>query len=79
MVTVAFSFIQQEVIPRVGAGQLQLRLRLHEGTRLERTGQKTKQLLGIIWRNANLFLYRSTGRGIKKMAITGDDHLISVP
>lgn len=45
---VIFSFIGKELFPRVDAGQLQIRLRLPEGTRLERTEQKTKQLLGMI-------------------------------
>jgi multidrug efflux pump subunit AcrB len=44
----AFYFIGKELFPRVDAGMLQVRLRLPEGTRLERTEEKTKQLLGII-------------------------------
>lgn len=44
----AFNFIGKELFPRVDAGQFQVRLRLPEGTRLERTEVKTKQLLGII-------------------------------
>jgi multidrug efflux pump subunit AcrB len=43
-----FSFIGKELFPRVDAGQFQVRVRLPEGTRLERTEQKTKQLLSII-------------------------------
>ena len=43
-----FSEVGKELFPRVDAGQLQVRLRLPEGTRLERTEQKAKQLLAII-------------------------------
>jgi multidrug efflux pump subunit AcrB len=43
-----FSFIGKELFPRVNAGQLQTRIRLADGTRLERTEAKTKRLLDII-------------------------------
>jgi multidrug efflux pump subunit AcrB len=43
-----FNFIGKELFPKVDAGQFQVRLRLPDGTRLERTEDKTKQLLSII-------------------------------
>jgi multidrug efflux pump subunit AcrB len=48
LTVVIFNFIGKELFPRVDAGQFQVRVRLPEGTRLERTEDKTKQLLGII-------------------------------
>lgn len=43
-----FKIIGKELFPRVNAGQLQLRARLADGTRLERTEVATKKLLQII-------------------------------
>lgn len=37
-----------EIFPKVDAGQLQARLRLSEGTRIERTEEKTKQFLQMV-------------------------------
>jgi multidrug efflux pump subunit AcrB len=48
LAVVIFNSIGKELFPRVDAGQFQVRVRLPEGTRLERTEDKTKQLLGII-------------------------------
>jgi multidrug efflux pump subunit AcrB len=48
LAVLVFTFIGKELFPRVDAGQFQVRLRLPDGTRLERTESKTKQLLGII-------------------------------
>jgi len=43
-----FNVVGKELFPRVNAGQLQARIRLADGTRLERTETATKKLLGII-------------------------------
>ncbi len=43
-----FLIIGKELFPKVDAGQFQVRLRLPEGTRIERTEEKTKQLLHLI-------------------------------
>lgn len=43
-----FSVIGKELFPQIDAGQLQARIRLADGTRLERTETKTKRLLQII-------------------------------
>lgn len=43
-----FSVIGKELFPRVNAGQLQMRIRLANGTRIERTEIQTKKLLDII-------------------------------
>lgn len=42
-----FSVIGKELFPRVNAGQLQARIRLADGIRIERTEAKTKRLLDI--------------------------------
>ncbi|HVW13878.1 MAG TPA: efflux RND transporter permease subunit [Mucilaginibacter sp.] len=43
-----FNVIGKELFPRVNAGQLQARIRLADGMRVERTEAKTKRLLDII-------------------------------
>jgi multidrug efflux pump subunit AcrB len=43
-----FNVIGKELFPRVNAGQLQARIRLADGIRIERTEAKTKRLLDII-------------------------------
>ena len=45
---VGFSLIGKEIFPKINAGQLKVRLRLPDGTRLERTEESTKQLLAIV-------------------------------
>ena len=42
-----FSFIGTEIFPKVDAGQTQVRLRLPTGTRVERTEDATRKILGI--------------------------------
>jgi multidrug efflux pump subunit AcrB len=48
LAAIVFSIMGKELFPKVDAGQFQVRLRVPEGTRLERTEDKTKQLLAII-------------------------------
>ncbi|MBS1599960.1 MAG: efflux RND transporter permease subunit [Bacteroidetes bacterium] len=53
MTTIIFSFfiynsIGKEIFPKIDAGQLQLRLRMPSGTRIERTEEATKKVLNII-------------------------------
>ncbi|GAC1300642.1 MAG: efflux RND transporter permease subunit [Mucilaginibacter sp.] len=43
-----FFTVGKELFPQVDAGQFQVRLRLREGSRIERTETKTKQLLNLI-------------------------------
>lgn len=43
-----FSIIGKDMLPKINNGQFQLRLRAPEGTRLERTEEKTRQALAII-------------------------------
>jgi multidrug efflux pump subunit AcrB len=43
-----FLAVGKELFPKVDTGQFQVRLRLKEGTRIERTEQSTKQLLHLI-------------------------------
>jgi len=43
-----FNTLGKELFPKVDAGQFQMRIRLADGTRIERTETKTKQLLAII-------------------------------
>ncbi|GGA94332.1 efflux RND transporter permease subunit [Mucilaginibacter rubeus] len=43
-----FNVLGKELFPKVDAGQFQVRLRLADGTRLERTETKTKALLALI-------------------------------
>jgi multidrug efflux pump subunit AcrB len=45
---ILFFTIGKELFPKVDAGQFQVRLRLPEGSRIERTETKTKQLLHLI-------------------------------
>ena len=42
-----FSFIGTDIFPKVDAGQAQVRLRLPEGTRLERTEEATQKLMQL--------------------------------
>lgn len=43
-----FNILGKELFPKVDAGQFQVRVRLADGTRLERTETKTKALLALI-------------------------------
>jgi multidrug efflux pump subunit AcrB len=43
-----FNTLGKEIFPKVDAGQFQIRVRLADGTRIERTETKTKQLLAMI-------------------------------
>jgi multidrug efflux pump subunit AcrB len=43
-----FAFIGKDMLPKINNGQFQMRLRAPEGTRLERTEEKTQQALAII-------------------------------
>lgn len=45
---VCFHFTGKEIFPKVDAGQMQVRLRLPTGTRVERTEDQTKHFLSII-------------------------------
>lgn len=45
-------FLGQEIFPKVNTGQLQVRLRMPVGTRIERTEDNTKKVLGIIEKEA---------------------------
>jgi multidrug efflux pump subunit AcrB len=45
---ILFFTIGKELFPKVDTGQFQVRIRLPEGTRIERTEDKTKQLLRLI-------------------------------
>ena len=44
----SYHFIGKEIFPRVDAGQMQLRMRLPAGTRIERTEEATKKVLSLI-------------------------------
>lgn len=43
-----FNVLGKELFPKVDAGQMQVRLRLADGTRIERTETRTKQVLALI-------------------------------
>ncbi|MEP7108303.1 MAG: efflux RND transporter permease subunit [Ferruginibacter sp.] len=43
-----YHFLGQEIFPKVNTGLFQLRLRMPAGTRIERTEENTKKVLGII-------------------------------
>lgn len=43
-----YHYLGQEIFPKVNAGQLQVRLRMPAGTRIERTEDNTKKVLSII-------------------------------
>lgn len=43
-----YHFLGQEIFPKVNSGQLQFRLRMPAGTRIERTEDNTKKVLGIL-------------------------------
>ncbi|MBI1781104.1 MAG: efflux RND transporter permease subunit [Sphingobacteriales bacterium] len=45
---VSFVFIGKDLMPKVNAGQFQLRIKEPDGTRLERTEEKVHQVLGLI-------------------------------
>lgn len=45
---ILFQFTGKEIFPKVDAGQMQVRLRLPTGTRVERTEDKTKHFLSIV-------------------------------
>jgi len=45
---VGFSIIGKDMLPKINNGQFQLRLKAPEGTRLERTEEKTQKALAII-------------------------------
>ncbi|TWI78995.1 multidrug efflux pump subunit AcrB [Lacibacter cauensis] len=47
-----YHFLGQEIFPKVNAGQFQVRLRMPVGTRIERTEDNTKKVLGIIEKEA---------------------------
>jgi multidrug efflux pump subunit AcrB len=47
LATLLFRFTGRELFPRVDAGQFQVRVRLPEGTRIERTESRIKEILGI--------------------------------
>lgn len=47
LLAVLFSFIGTEIFPKVDAGQVQVRLRLPVGTRMERTETATQKLLAV--------------------------------
>lgn len=47
-----YHFLGQEIFPKVNTGQLQVRLRMPTGTRIERTEDNTKKVLGIIEKEA---------------------------
>ncbi|MDO9186225.1 MAG: efflux RND transporter permease subunit [Bacteroidia bacterium] len=47
LLALLFSFIGTEIFPKVDAGQVQVRLRLPVGTRIERTETATQKLLAI--------------------------------
>lgn len=47
-----YHFLGQEIFPKVNTGQLQVRLRMPVGTRIERTEDNTKKVLGIIEKEA---------------------------
>lgn len=47
-----YHFLGQEIFPKVNTGQLQVRLRMQVGTRIERTEDNTKKVLGIIEKEA---------------------------
>jgi multidrug efflux pump subunit AcrB len=47
LVALLFSFIGTDIFPKVDAGQVQVRLRLPVGTRIERTESATQKLLSI--------------------------------
>ncbi len=48
LVAILFSHIGRDVLPKVNAGQFQVRLRAPDGTRLERTEEKTIKALQIL-------------------------------
>lgn len=48
LVALLFFTVGKELFPKVDAGQFQVRLRLPEGTRIERTEANTKQLLHLV-------------------------------
>ena len=48
IVVLGFTFIGTDILPKANTGQFQLRLRVPDGTRIERTEQVTKQVLEII-------------------------------
>ena len=43
-----FLFIGKDMLPKTNTGQFQIRIKAPEGTRLERTEEKLKQVIGII-------------------------------
>jgi multidrug efflux pump subunit AcrB len=43
-----FTFIGKDMLPKVNTGQFQIRIKAPEGTRLERTEEKLKQIIDII-------------------------------
>jgi len=45
---IGFSIIGKDMLPKINNGQFQMRLKAPEGTRLERTEEKTKEALAII-------------------------------
>lgn len=47
-----YHFLGQEIFPKVNTGQLQVRLRMPTGTRIERTEDNTKKVLDIIEKEA---------------------------
>lgn len=48
LMVVLYAGLGKELFPRVDAGQFQVRLRMPAGTRIERTEDQTKKVLGII-------------------------------
>lgn len=48
LAAVAFKFIGKDMMPKLNNGQFQVRIKEPDGTRLERTEEKTKQVLAII-------------------------------
>jgi multidrug efflux pump subunit AcrB len=48
LVFISFKKMGTEIFPRVDSGLMQLRLRMPVGTRIERTEEATKQILGMI-------------------------------
>ena len=50
---VCFVVIGKDMMPKINNGQFQIRLKEPEGTRLERTEEKFKQVLGIINKTVN--------------------------
>ncbi|MBZ5857687.1 efflux RND transporter permease subunit [Flavihumibacter profundi] len=47
-----YHYLGQEIFPKINAGQVQVRLRMPVGTRIERTEDNTKKVLGIIEKEA---------------------------